>query len=63
MSRNAKFVKTEIAVGCEPIDSLDSAQECKGQHCETKVIKRALDACVLHLAAAPSRVHASATGK
>jgi hypothetical protein len=54
VKKNAKFVKREIAVACELIDSLDGAQECECQHRETKVIKRALDAYVLHLGAGSS---------
>lgn len=63
MKKNAKFVKREIAVACELIDSLDGAQECECQHCETKVIKRALDAYVLHLGADPSGASVTVTGR
>ena len=58
----AKFLKQEADVVRELIAHLDNVEERDCDHCETRVLKRALDAYVLHLAAGSTGVPGPLTG-
>lgn len=51
----AKFLKREAAVARELVASLDNVEECDCDHCETRVLKRALDAYLQQLTADSTR--------